>query len=300
MLAQRLLAFAQRLLARAPQRLINTLLLSLLTTVAFACSPDTLRVALLGDSNTWNGGDSCTNPTSWSYWFRAALQPRSCVSYARSGATWTHTVRTRRTLTDYSELLSDHNVIYNQVERLINAADSGCQASGAGNGCPANATDSGRLLPPHLIIIMAGTNDAWFAKRRPGIYDLTVDQAFALPHDSLLALPPQALTSLPLAIRYDCERLRERFPQARLVLLTPYQSVHAGRPAIERVGTLVEQCAQRLSLPVLRLDQAVPIRSDDEKAHHRLTTDGTHTSPDGARKAAEVIASHLRSFGLIR
>lgn len=278
------------------QRLINTLLLSLLTTVAFACSPsklrvahpgdtvpppgdtDTLRVALLGDSNTWNGGDSCTNPTSWSYWFRAALQPRSCVSYARSGATWTHTVRTRRTLTDYSELLSDHNVIYNQVERLINS----------------------NLLPPHLIIIMAGTNDAWFAKRRPGIYDLTVDQAFALPHDSLLALPPQALTSLPLAIRYDCERLRERFPQARLVLLTPYQSVHAGRPAIERVGTLIEQCAQRLGLPVLRLDQAVPIRSDDEKAHHRLTTDGTHTSPDGARKAAEVIASHLRSIGLIR
>lgn len=279
MLAQRLFAFAQQpFTAFAQQRPIATLLLSLLTTVAFACSPDTLRVALLGDSNTWNGGDSCTNPTSWSYWFRAALQPRSCVSYARSGATWTHTVRTRRTLTDYSELLSDHNVIYNQVERLINS----------------------NLLPPHLIIIMAGTNDAWFAKRRPGIYDLTVDQAFALPHDSLLALPPQALTSLPLAIRYDCERLRERFPQARLVLLTPYQSVHAGRPAIERVGTLVEQCAQRLGLPVLRLDQAVPIRSDDEKAHHRLTTDGTHTSPDGARKAAEVIASHLRSIGLIR
>lgn len=297
MLAQRLLAFAQQpFTAFAKQRSIATLLLSLLTTVAFACSPsklrvahpgdtvpppgdtDTLRVALLGDSNTWNGGDSCTNSTSWSYWFRAALQPRSCVSYARSGATWTHTVRTRRTLTDYSELLSDHNVIYNQVERLINS----------------------NLLPPHLIIIMAGTNDAWFAKRRPGIYDLTVDQAFALPHDSLLALPPQALTSLPLAIRYDCERLRERFPQARLVLLTPYQSVHAGRPAIERVGTLVEQCAQRLGLPVLRLDQAVPIRSDDEKAHHRLTTDGTHTSPDGARKAAEVIASHLRSIGLIR
>lgn len=297
MLAQRLLAFAQQpFTAFAKQRSIATLLLSLLTTVAFACSPsklrvahpgdtvpphgdtDTLRVALLGDSNTWNGGDSCTNSTSWSYWFRAALQPRSCVSYARSGATWTHTVRTRRTLTDYSELLSDHNVIYNQVERLINS----------------------NLLPPHLIIIMAGTNDAWFAKRRPGIYDLTVDQAFALPHDSLLALPPQALTSLPLAIRYDCERLRERFPQARLVLLTPYQSVHAGRPAIERVGTLIEQCAQRLGLPVLRLDQAVPIRSDDEKAHHRLTTDGTHTSPDGARKAAEVIASHLRSIGLIR
>lgn len=297
MLAQRLLAFAQQpFTAFAKQRSIATLLLSLLTTVAFACSPsklrvahpgdtvpppgdtDTLRVALLGDSNTWNGGDSCTNSTSWSYWFRAALQPRSCVSYARSGATWTHTVRTRRTLTDYSELLSDHNVIYNQVERLINS----------------------NLLPPHLIIIMAGTNDAWFAKRRPGIYDLTVDQAFALPHDSLLALPPQALTSLPLAIRYDCERLRERFPQARLVLLTPYQSVHAGRPAIERVGTLIEQCAQRLGLPVLRLDQAVPIRSDDEKAHHRLTTDGTHTSPDGARKAAEVIASWLRSIGLIR
>lgn len=279
MLAQRLFAFAQQpFTAFAQQRPIATLLLSLLTTVAFACSPDTLRVALLGDSNTWNGGDSCTNPTSWSYWFRAALQPRSCVSFARSGATWTHTVRTRRTLTDYSELLSDHNVIYNQVERLINS----------------------NLLPPHLIIIMAGTNDAWFAKRRPGIYDLTVDQAFALPHDSLLALPPQALTSLPLAIRYDCERLRERFPQARLVLLTPYQSVHAGRPAIERVGTLIEQCAQRLGLPVLRLDQAVPIRSDDEKAHHRLTTDGTHTSPDGARKAAEVIASHLRSIGLIR
>lgn len=239
--------------------------------------PDTaLRIALLGDSNTWNGGDSCTKSTSWSYWFRLAMQPCSCVSLARSGATWTHTVRTRRALTDYSERLADHNVVYNQVERLV------------------SAVDSGRMLPPHLIIIMSGTNDAWFAARRPGIYALSVADAFALSADSLLSLPPSALTSLPLAVRYDCERLRRRFPDARLVLLTPYQSVHAGKSAIERVGSLIEECAHRLDLPVLRLDRAVPIRSDKEKAHHRLTTDGTHTSPEGARKAAEVIERFVR------
>ena len=129
-------------------RLFFSLIVSLmvaLTTVA----QKPLHVVMLGDSNTWIGGDDCDKPLGWNKWFKDALQPTTCKSYARSGATWTNTPQTHRDTKENIEILGNNNVIYNQICRLQEAVEGGDQAI------------------PQLILIMAGTNDAWFQKQRP-------------------------------------------------------------------------------------------------------------------------------------
>ena len=82
-----------------------------------------LHIAILGDSNTWLGGDECDNQKGWNKWFKDILQPASCRSYARSGATWTHTTKTKRDTKENIGKLGKDNVIFNQVMRLKEAYD---------------------------------------------------------------------------------------------------------------------------------------------------------------------------------
>ena len=82
-------------------------------------------VVILGDSNTWLGGDDCTKPKGWNTWFKEAMKPRSCHSYARSGSTWTHTPNTKRDTKEDIGTIGDNNVIINQIFRLEEAINEG-------------------------------------------------------------------------------------------------------------------------------------------------------------------------------
>jgi GDSL-like Lipase/Acylhydrolase. len=147
-----------------------------------------LHVVMLGDSNTFIGGDDCSKPQGWNKWFKDLMNPISCRSYARSGATWTETPNTVYDINEYTEVLSDNNVIYNQVSRLL-----------------ADVFDTKTQPVPDLILIMAGTNDLWFADKRPEPF--------------------------PKYIRQNCEMLKHAFPHARIVLITPppiYESITRG------------------------------------------------------------------------
>lgn len=119
-----------------------------------------LHVVLLGDSNTFIGGDDCDKDRGWSKWFKERFSPSTCKSYARSGATWTNCSKTKINTEEYSEKLTDNNVIFNQVLRLI------------------QATKEGKEPQPDLIMIMAGTNDAWFKSSRPQLFSQTPQQVF--------------------------------------------------------------------------------------------------------------------------
>ncbi|MBQ2399776.1 MAG: SGNH/GDSL hydrolase family protein, partial [Muribaculaceae bacterium] len=103
-----------------------TLLLFIVVSTGVGCNAGTRHdahadqdVVLLGDSNTWLGGDDCTGVKGWGKWFAEEYRPGSIRSYARSGATWTNTVNTVADTREYSEVLGDNNVIYNQVMRLV-------------------------------------------------------------------------------------------------------------------------------------------------------------------------------------
>lgn len=238
-----------------------------------AAPHDSIDVAILGDSNAWIGGDGCDKPAGWNKWFKDKFAPASCRSYARSGATWTNTALTECNIAEYSETIGDDNVVYNQINRL------------------AKAVDSGRQPAPELILIAAGTNDAWFAEKRPEAFAKTAAEAFADAGGSITRRPANSILTLAESVRYGCEMLMERFPDAQIVLVTPPQSVAAGCGNINKVGDIIEECGQRMAVAVLRLDHAGAIYATAERARRNNTTDGTHTSEKGARRNGYMIAN---------
>lgn len=235
------------------------------------------HVALLGDSNTWNGGDECDNPIGWSKWFKEAFTSASIRSYARSGATWCNTPRTCDNTTEDIAVIGDNNVIYNQVLRLKEAVASGAQPT------------------PDIIIISAGTNDVWFTKSRPRAFAMTVQAAFSQTETSRRRTPNQML-SLAQAVRYDCELLQEAFPKAELVLVTPMQSVKVPEARLEMATAIIEQCARALDAHVIKLSHPGGISRKDEMRARRYTSDGTHTNEDGAKLNGLYIAQQLKAI----
>lgn len=217
------------------------------------------HVVILGDSNTWIGGDDCMQPRGWNKWFCEAINPESCRSYARSGATWTHTEATTYDTEEYSEVLSDNNVIYNQVNRLKKAYEAGEQPL------------------PDLIIIMAGTNDAWFGrvtKARPKVKE-------------------ESALTLEGAVRNDCMMLRELFPTCRLLLVTPMQTTKTSLSNIRRTGDIIEACGKTLGAEVIRLDREGCVKRKQELKKKTLTTDGVHTNEAGARCIGQLVAEKV-------
>ncbi len=255
-------------------RLTIILLLLVLTQV---CAQQVGHVVILGDSNTWIGGDNCDKPKGWNKWFKEALNPQSCRSYARSGATWTNTPETRKDTKENIGILGNNNVIYNQVMRLEEAVLSGQQPQ------------------PQLIIILAGTNDAWFADKRPLALSKTAEQAFAPKTYCLLKRPISKIVTLAESVRYDCELLKKICPKAQIVLLTPFESVQAGK-GITKVGDMIKACGQKMGFPVIRLDQLSGINAAQEARKPSLTTDGTHTSLKGAQQVGNLVAQQINEI----
>lgn len=239
--------------------------------------PQTLlaqRIAFLGDSNTWLGSDDCTDSHGWTYWFAKNYKPTSVRSYARSGATWTNTSNTCANTQENIGKLGDNNVIYNQVLR-INAAKS---------------------RKPDIIFISAGTNDMWFLDKRPQALSLTVDQAWAKTDNEVLALKPSNVTSLAMAVRYNVLLLRKANPKAKIILLTPMQTVEVDDNRIEQAGNIIEQCGKKLGCHVIRLDKKSKVVSQQEKSCKVYTSDGTHTSLKGAKANGILISNALKTI----
>ncbi len=227
------------------------------------------RIALLGDSMTWIGGDSCQNETGWSYILKESGIAEDIEVYARSGATWTNTKNTKRNPAYYSELLHDDNVVYNQAIRLIEHADS----------CNNN---------PNIIILFAGANDAWFATKRPGIYE--DDQS---KMDFTTQTHPGNITSLGGSIRLVHYILNNRFPMATLLFVTPLQMSKTDAETIFKVSDIIEKVATENGCLVLRADKESGITHQQETQSPTFTYDGVHTNPAGAKKLGEYILSYL-------
>ena len=227
-----------------------------------------IRVAVLGDSMSWIGGDSCQNPRGWTHFLKRLANPKHIDVYARSGATWTNTRNTRGDISAYSEVLDDENVLYPQAPRLIQAAEADPSYS------------------PDLIFLYAGANDAWFFDKRPGIFEST-GKSPAQNAD------PSECTSLQSGIMLVCDMLRKAFPNARLVLMTPTEMTKAPVWRIRLVSEIIADTGRRLGLTVLRPDIDVDIRMEQESITLTNTSDGVHTNPRGAELLARYVISKL-------
>lgn len=243
---------------------------------SMAANPQ-LHVVALGDSNTWIGGDSCNLDRGWTKWFALNFQPASIRSYARSGATWTHTPATCRDVIGYSERLADNNVVFNQVQRLL------------------LDVRQARCPRPDIIFIAAGTNDVWFRSQRPQVFEQSSEDVFAMPLHDVLSMQMGQITTLPLAVRYNCAVLRKHFPHVHIVLLTPLQTIQADLSEILHAGNLIADCAHRMNCSVIRQDKEGGVQSSREMKSRRYTTDGTHLNVAGARRMGQWIAHCLRA-----
>jgi len=234
----------------------------------------------MGSSSVWLGGDFCTDPAGWTYWCKQALRPASMRSYARSGATWSCTPLTQYSLTDSTAILSDNNVMLNQIGRLVAAYRSGAQVA------------------PDMIVICAGTNDVWFAKRRPDAMTMTPQQAMEQTLDPLMPVDsvPSLLTSVALSIRYSVEWLKFIFPEAKIVLLTPTQITKVTEEKTEQISVLIEEMAALLDVECIRQDLLSPIRRADELKAYHYTKDGVHPTQEAAQLNGERLAEQLRSL----
>ncbi|MDE6696115.1 MAG: SGNH/GDSL hydrolase family protein [Muribaculaceae bacterium] len=238
-----------------------------------ADSPRKSRIALLGDSMTWIGGDSCEKATGWTHTLKESGLYDNIDMLARSGATWTNTTATSPDLEFYCEVLHDNNVIYNQSLRLI------------------EKYDQQKLADPDRIIIFAGANDAWFSDKRPGIYN-SVDslQSIAIRENN-----PSNVTSLYGSVSLACGILQERFPTAKLILVTPLQMSKVSEEIILKVSDIIEKAGLSKGCTVLRGDKEIAIRHSDEVNKHIYTYDGVHTNPQGAALVGNYIVDHLKT-----
>lgn len=255
---------------------ILTLILLIITILASAQTQhDTIDVAILGDSNTWLGGDDCTKPKGWNTYFKAEFKPKSCVSLARSGASWTHTHQTVRNTTEYAAKPTPNNVIYNQVERLK------------------EKVDSGKIATPNLIIIACGTNDGWFREKYyPFLFRLIIDNTYLDPNE-VTRIPVNQINALVESVFFNCTLLRVYFPNARIILLTPMQSTAVPLDDINEIGNLIERGGKQMNISVIRQDKICCVKSADERVKKVNTYDGTHTSIIGAQKNGKIIALEI-------
>lgn len=235
------------------------------------------RIALLGDSMTWIGGDSCENPRGWSHYLKESGIADQIDVYARSGATWTNGYFTNHNPSYYSELLHPDNVIYNQTVRLIEKQ------------CDSN-------VAPDIIIVFAGANDAWFAKSFDNLFK--IDSLDILRHlddsgdQAGLIFPTTLFGSVSLV----CDMLKEKFPFATLIAVTPLQMTKTDAETIHKVSDIIEQAASAKGCIVLRADKEVGISHDEESKAFKFTSDGVHTNPAGARLLADFILPHISGF----
>ncbi len=220
---------------------------------------------------TWIGGDSCQNPTGWSHFLKESGIAGNIDVYARSGATWTNTNATQLNPSFYSEILHDDNVVYNQAFRLIEDADLTHEH-------------------PDLIILFAGANDAWFAAKRPRIFD----------HDDSIGkytilTDPSTVTTLEGSIRLICDLLQKFFPNATLLFVTPLQMAKTDAETIFKVSDIIEKTALQKGCHVIRPDKEIEISHEQEEKSPTYTYDGVHTNPKGARLLCNYILKFLLS-----
>lgn len=237
------------------------------------------NVVILGDSITWLGGDDCNgrdNPSrGWTTYFKNKLLPKSIASYARSGATWSHTANTQYNITQNTGALSDDNVIYNQINRLIAAVNGRTQET------------------PDLIIIAAGTNDAWYPSARPNALSVDADTEFANTDGYITSQAVNTLTSIAAAMRYDIELLKTNFPNCQIIVTTPLQSTGFTLTRCFDVGKVIRDCAKYLSIECIDQGADAGIYRAQEKTAFLFTYDGTHTSALGAKMVGQFIAQRV-------
>lgn len=234
-------------------------------------SANAQRIAIIGDSNTWLGGDDNKGQKGWNHWFCEYFKPDTCRSFARSGATWTNTTKTQLNTKENIGSLGDNNVAYNQLHRLL--ADT--------------------QLKPNVVIIALGTNDLWFKNKRPNLFS---ESQLDYESENFLSTPPDKLLTLADCVNYTVRTLRKAYPEAKIVFIAPAECIHVSNSDLARLAGSLEELGKAFGISTIRLDKLSEIKSEKEKVKKEYTYDGTHTSVKGAQSNGAIIAIELKKI----
>lgn len=135
-----------------------------------------------------------------------------------------------------------------------------------------------------LVIVFGGTNDYGHG-----------DAPFG-------AMGDRTVDTFTGACHFLFSELVKKYPDARIVILTPLQtsydqnpSPHTGKPLIDYVDRIIEVAAH-YSLPVLDLYRTAGICPRLEEQRTRFMPDGLHPCDAGAYRVAERLAAFLESL----
>lgn len=237
--------------------------------MVFSLPVNAQRVAIIGDSNTWLGGDDNKGEKGWNHWFCEYFKPDFCKSFARSGATWTNTPKTKLNTKENIGSLGDNNVAYNQLQRMLAVPE----------------------LKPDIVIIALGTNDLWFKNKRPNLFS---DSRLNYEKDDFFTTPPSKLLTLADCVHHTVRSLRRAYPDAAIVFITPPECIHIKNTELKQFSDTLEAIGKTLGASTIRLDKLSEIKSEKERIKKEFTYDGTHTSVKGAKSNGAIIARELK------
>jgi lysophospholipase L1-like esterase len=234
------------------------------------------KICVFGDSITWLALSG--NPQrGWFTHFKELLPFKEAINYARSGATWSNTANTVYNITEDEGGMSDNNVVYNQINRLLKDIEDGADA-------------------PDYIMILAGTNDQWYPSARPDAVSKEAKEVFEDNTNYLTSKQPSECTSIAEAIRYVAEMLFTNLPDTQVILCTPLQGTHGNITYNSEVANIIKDCGAYMGWNVIEQNKECGISRLQETRGFYNTYDGVHTSEVGAKMVAGILASKCKSI----
>jgi len=216
-------------------------------------------------------GDSITADPSW--WTANLLQKVSFLNFlnlARSGATWSHESGTVYDITSTGGSTTSENVIWNQVNKLID-----------------KVTNS--LTPtPDVVCILAGTND----------YARTIGSASSAFSDNYPITGNAAGTILDVstAVRYCCELILTNYPSCQIILVTPLQRGQEDNSVIFNIGQAIKDCGEYLAAQVIDAGKESGIYGKKETNLDIFLYDNLHPNAAGNEKIGAFMAMKLKNI----
>ena len=239
------------------------------------------NVVIFGDSITWYGGDDLTGDRGWTKYFNQHFTFNSIKSYARSGATLTATSDTIYDIVENTGVISANNVLYNQVNRMIDAINKGTQNV------------------PDYIFVALGTND--YSRGLDTTNDeITVADDLGTDYSTNVNI--NTCTTFIKAMRFFHDQIWNVNKDAQIIILTPLQR-GSSLQAMYKCAQQIKRVAYFLSWPVIDQFGCSMLSSISESLGHAkdtsswdYTPDGLHPSARGAKFIGDWIAQQAKTF----
>ena len=221
------------------------------------------NLVFLGDSIFNMAGPNFEGPSGWGYYFKKLTNPKSIRNYGTSGATISQTSPT---------------CMSKQVQQLM------------------EDVDANRIPLPDTIVIGFGINDIlWDAYYGARNFVMTPEEAFADMSAMIADLPAtdETLTRTAKALRWNLEKLIQKFPYTQIIMLSPMQSASVDDVKFTKIQNIIEYAAYKFALPLIRQDKELQVSAYREKIAKVMTSDGVHPSMKGAKFIGEYYAKRL-------